>query len=230
LWQRLAVIQEAIDRIAKDKRNVQQGFDYVSSDAVLATIREAMCDQRLLLMVQIDDATLHLKSVGDKGWHMTELRLRFTWINSDSPEERIEVPFYGQGTDPHEKGVGKALTYAEKYFLLKQFHLPTDKEDPDAHEEGAPHGRAATPAAAAPAAAPRPAAPKPHVKLGTWAKRAGLSQEQVGALRAAVGLEHVAWKELTTEQCEKIMAQARGGNPEEPGLPEDEQAPWPEGA
>ena len=42
------------------------------------------------------------------------------------------MSFYGQGVDiSGEKGVGKALTYAEKYFLLKFFNIPTDEADPD---------------------------------------------------------------------------------------------------
>ena len=54
-----------------------------------------------------------------------------TWHDVESGE-RMEVPWYAQGVDlAGEKGVGKALTYAEKYFLLKFFHVPTKKDDPD---------------------------------------------------------------------------------------------------
>lgn len=45
------------------------------------------------------------------------------------------MPFYAQGIDTEgEKGVGKALTYAEKYFLLKQFNIATDTDDPDSFQ------------------------------------------------------------------------------------------------
>jgi hypothetical protein len=58
-----------------------------------------------------------------------------TWVNAENPEETIECPWYGQGVDiAGEKGVGKALTYAEKYFILKQFNIATDKDDPDAFQ------------------------------------------------------------------------------------------------
>jgi hypothetical protein len=67
---------------------------------------------------------------------MTELDLEFTWINADKPEETVTVcPWYGQGVDNSEKGVGKSLTYAEKYFILKTFNIPTDKDDPDSFQE-----------------------------------------------------------------------------------------------
>lgn len=31
-----------------------------------------------------------------------------------------------------DKSLGSAITYAERYFLLKQFHIATDKDDVDA--------------------------------------------------------------------------------------------------
>lgn len=43
-----------------------------------------------------------------------------TWINIHNPSEIVACSWYSQGVDIEgEKGVGKALTYAEKYFLLK---------------------------------------------------------------------------------------------------------------
>ena len=42
------------------------------------------------------------------------------------------MPWYGQGLKDTEQGIGNALTYAERYFLLKFFKIPTDSDDPDA--------------------------------------------------------------------------------------------------
>lgn len=40
-----------------------------------------------------------------------------TWINIHNPSEIVACSWYSQGVDIEgEKGVGKALTYAEKYF------------------------------------------------------------------------------------------------------------------
>jgi hypothetical protein len=67
--------------------------------------------------------------------YFTELEMMFTWVNAEKPEEKIECKWYGQGVDTAgEKGVGKALTYAEKYFMLKFFNIPTDKDDPDSFQ------------------------------------------------------------------------------------------------
>ena len=62
---------------------------------------------------------------------MTEIYFNMVWVDVDSGET-LEVPFYAQGVDlAGEKGVGKAASYAEKYFLLKFFHVATKKDDPD---------------------------------------------------------------------------------------------------
>jgi hypothetical protein len=138
LYQRLLGVQSSVDYLRKD----QQGdrFQYVSSSQAIGAIREAMNAFGLVLAVRVDAHTLltkwgHGDIKVDVKEHMTELDVTFTWVNSDNPEEKLECPFYGQGLDTGEKGVGKALTYAEKYFILKFFHIPTDKDDPDAFQE-----------------------------------------------------------------------------------------------
>jgi hypothetical protein len=39
--------------------------------------------------------------------------------------------FAANGQNDFEKGLGSALTYAERYFLLKYFHISTDEDDID---------------------------------------------------------------------------------------------------
>ena len=68
--------------------------------------------------------------------YFTELIMTMTWVNTDNPDEKIECPWYAQGVDTAgEKGVGKALTYGEKYFLLKFFNIATDDMDPDSFQK-----------------------------------------------------------------------------------------------
>lgn len=62
----------------------------------------------------------------------TEIEMEYTWVNAEDPKETILVKWYSQGLDFGEKGVGKALTYGEKYVILKTLQIPTDKDDPDA--------------------------------------------------------------------------------------------------
>jgi hypothetical protein len=56
--------------------------------------------------------------------------MRFTWFDCDTGEY-INCLWCGQGESDTEKGFGCALTYAERYFMLKFFHIPTNGNDPD---------------------------------------------------------------------------------------------------
>lgn len=54
----------------------------------------------------------------------------YRFINIEKPEEFIDITSYGDGIDSQDKSVGKAMTYADKYALLKAYKIVTG-EDPD---------------------------------------------------------------------------------------------------
>lgn len=54
----------------------------------------------------------------------------YRFVNVDNPDEYIEVITYGDGVDTQDKAPGKAMTYADKYALLKAYKIITG-DDPD---------------------------------------------------------------------------------------------------
>ena len=54
----------------------------------------------------------------------------YRFVNIDNPEEYIDITTYGDGIDPQDKAVGKAMIYSDKYALLKAYKIITG-EDPD---------------------------------------------------------------------------------------------------
>lgn len=56
--------------------------------------------------------------------------MRFTWVDVETGE-KDENLFGANGQNDWDKGVGSALTYGERYFLLKYFHISTDEDDID---------------------------------------------------------------------------------------------------
>lgn len=54
----------------------------------------------------------------------------YRFVNIDKPEEYIDTIVYGDGIDTGDKAVGKAMTYADKYALMKAYKLSTG-DDPD---------------------------------------------------------------------------------------------------
>lgn len=86
--------------------------------------------------------------------------MKFTWIDSDTGEKDENI-FGANGQNDWEKGLGSALTYAERYFFLKFFHIATDEDDidnPDRKQEE-PKAKTKTPATAASPNQPTPSTP-----------------------------------------------------------------------
>jgi hypothetical protein len=54
----------------------------------------------------------------------------YRFVNIEKPEEFIEVTTYGDGVDSQDKAPGKAMTYSDKYALLKAYKMITG-DDPD---------------------------------------------------------------------------------------------------
>ena len=58
------------------------------------------------------------------------LEVVYRFVNVDKPEEYIDITTYGDGVDSQDKAPGKAMTYADKYALLKAYKIETG-DDPD---------------------------------------------------------------------------------------------------
>lgn len=54
----------------------------------------------------------------------------YRFVNVEKPDEFIDITSYGDGLDTGDKSVGKAMTYADKYALLKAYKIITG-DDPD---------------------------------------------------------------------------------------------------
>ena len=54
----------------------------------------------------------------------------YRFVNAEKPEEHLDVTTYGDGVDAGDKAPGKAMTYGDKYALLKAYKIITG-DDPD---------------------------------------------------------------------------------------------------
>ena len=60
----------------------------------------------------------------------------YRFVNTDKPDEYIDITTYGDGVDTQDKAPGKAMTYGDKYALLKAYKIQTgDDPDKDASQE-----------------------------------------------------------------------------------------------
>ena len=61
----------------------------------------------------------------------TRLKTVYRFVNTDKPDEYIDIVSFSVGLDSGDKGDGKAMTYGDKYALMKAYKISTG-DDPDA--------------------------------------------------------------------------------------------------
>lgn len=132
IYQKLLRIQQRINGLGKDKTG--NNYKYVTGDKVLGEIKPMMNELALLLKQEV----LSIENIrqdyqtrnGSKSEINSKVMMRFTWVDTDTGE-KDENLFGANGQNDWDKGVGSALTYGERYFLLKYFHIATDEDDID---------------------------------------------------------------------------------------------------
>jgi hypothetical protein len=133
LFQKLLEIQKRVVGLGKDSKSFS--YQYVSGSKVLEHIKPLMNEYGILLKQEvIDIENTRQDYVTAKGVSKTEILtkaiMKFTWVDCETGD-KDENYFAANGQNDFEKGLGSALTYAERYFLLKYFHISTDEDDID---------------------------------------------------------------------------------------------------
>jgi len=139
LFKKLVNIRESIEYLQKTEIG-NQGAMYVDSAILIHKIKNELDEKNILLFPSIINPMI--ESISDptrnnseaKSWFFKSI-INFTFIDADS-EETLIVPWFSTGKhlqDPAMAG-GSALTYFERYFLLKFFLIPTAKDDPEFFE------------------------------------------------------------------------------------------------
>jgi hypothetical protein len=140
LLQKLHDIQEKVSGLGKDKDTKSQynpnGFKYVTGDKVISAIKPLMNTHKLILKQEVismeNQPITYVNSKGNnKTEVLTSMHFKFTWIDTESGE-REECLFAANGMNEFDKSAGAALTYSQRYFLLKFFLIATDEDDVDA--------------------------------------------------------------------------------------------------
>lgn len=133
IYQKISEIMKAVEYLAKDDK-VEFGntkYKAISEEKVTKTIRKELINQGIVIIPITQECTVTElirteKSVNQRA----DIHIRYRIQNIDDINDYIEVESNGSGVDTQDKAVGKAMTYAYKYMLLRTFAIPTG-EDPD---------------------------------------------------------------------------------------------------
>ena len=151
--QKLANIREMVEVLRKNKKG--HGYFYVTEDEILARVAAGMKKYGVSLIPSIVPGTLvvHpyqfnksrpakngevlLETVSETVIHAEML---FKWVNNDDASDFVDVPwvFIGQQGSTNQNAsqvFGSALTYSNRYFMLKYFQIATPDDDPDSWRE-----------------------------------------------------------------------------------------------
>lgn len=140
------MIAKKLLKIQKDLRALGKNakaynYDYVSGDKLLYFIRPKMDELGLLLLPEVLGVDTQevvypqwdskAKAVVEKKEILYVLSMRMTWMDTEDGET-LAQEWKAAGMNAFDKGYGSALTYGERYYLLKFFHIATDADDVDA--------------------------------------------------------------------------------------------------
>ena len=110
-------------------------YNYVSGVKLLGVIRPLMDKLGLILTQEVVDIKnepiTYMTRNGEKTEMFTTVHIRFTWVDTEDGSQVVN-DFFANGMNAWDKGLGSALTYAERYYLMKTFHIATDEDDVDA--------------------------------------------------------------------------------------------------
>ena len=143
-------LQKACRSLAPNTNGPKESgaYPYVSGAKLLSVVRPKMDELGLILTQEItgieNTPVTYNTRAGQKTEMFTALELRFTWIDTEDGSTLVNE-FKANGMNSWDKGLGSALTYAERYYLLKTLHIATDKDDIDALQREEAQSIAQTP-------------------------------------------------------------------------------------
>lgn len=113
-----------VQYLAKDNRVKFGTTDYkaISEEKVTSTVRGSLLKNGIVIVP--------VEQLHHREGTLSTVDVSYRIQNIDDPKDYIIAKSSGTGADTQDKGVGKAMTYAYKYLLLRTFAIPTG-EDPD---------------------------------------------------------------------------------------------------
>lgn len=147
IYEKLSAIANEIGTVAKNLEidtGKGKGYKAVSEADVLRTIKPIEHKHRVFSypcmrnVIESGEFVTSFEVKGEKK-ERKQLFLRietvYRFVDMDDPTQYIEVTTYGDGLDSGDKATGKAMTYADKYALLKAYKIVTG-DDPDQEASG----------------------------------------------------------------------------------------------
>ena len=142
IFEKLAAITAELQTVAKNltvQTTKSSSYKAVSERDILDAVKplEAKygvysypCGRTVLESNLLESESEYNGKVTKKTTFMTRIATVYRFVNVEKPEEYIETTVFSEGIDSQDKGSGKAMTYGDKYALMKAYKISTG-DDPD---------------------------------------------------------------------------------------------------
>lgn len=145
LYEKMQAITAEISTVAKNLKieSGKQKYKAVSEADVLAAVKPLEEKYKVYSYPcarQVVDSGEYTSKDSKRLFMRLETVYRF--VDCENPADYLDITTYGDGLDSGDKAPGKAMTYADKYALLKAYKIQTG-EDPD--KEASPEMESMTP-------------------------------------------------------------------------------------
>ena len=148
IYQKMANITAELQTVSKNlvvQQTKNSSYKAVSERDILDAVKplEAKhgvysypASRRVLESNLLESENEYQGKVTKKTTFMTRIETVYRFVNVDKPDEFIETVTFAEGIDTQDKGSGKAMTYGDKYALMKADKISTgDDPDQNASEE-----------------------------------------------------------------------------------------------
>ena len=138
IFQRMSKVTEEIGVVAKNlsiQQSQTSSYKAVSERDILDAVKPIEAKHgvysypidRKILSEEVQERET---KYGTRKELFMRIKTIYRFVNVDEPTDYIETITYADGIDSGDKATGKAMTYADKYALMKAYKISTG-EDPD---------------------------------------------------------------------------------------------------
>lgn len=142
IFEKMAAITAELQTVAKNltvQTTKTSSYKAVSERDILDAVKPLEAkhgiysfpvDREILESNLLESESEYQGKVTKKTTFMTRIKTVYRFVNVDKPDEYIETITFAEGIDSQDKGSGKAMTYGDKYALMKAYKISTG-DDPD---------------------------------------------------------------------------------------------------
>lgn len=139
LYKKLAEIMSEVGYIQKNGKNNHFGYTYATESDVQDAVRDKMSQRHLMMIPNVTDTALReITTRKGNTEYVAKVTITYKIVDGETGEE-MQFNMEGEGQDPGDKAIYKAISGTQKYAIMKLFMIPTG-DDPERDHGDEPAG------------------------------------------------------------------------------------------